>query len=115
MPRVGSDTLYGTLNLLIMRTLSAGPAHGLDVARRIGAVSGDVLTVEEGALYPALHRLERDGLVEAEWGVSEHNRRARFYQLTSRGIDRLQGETARWVRHARAVGGVLGVLGDLGS
>lgn len=113
MARVASDTLYGTLNLLILRTLSGGPAHGLDIARRIVKVSAEVLRIEEGALYPALHRLERDGLVEAEWGISENNRRARFYQLTELGASRLEADTQRWVRHAKAVGSVLGVVGEL--
>ena len=85
MPKVDSDTLYGTLSLLILRTLEEGGLHGLGVARRIGRVSQDVLRIEEGALYPALHRLERDGFVRAEWGISERNRRAKFYALTSRG------------------------------
>lgn len=113
MARVASDTLYGTLNLLILRTLAGGSAHGLDIARRIVRVSEDVLRIEEGALYPALHRLERDGLVEADWGISENNRRARFYGLTQAGAARLEAETQRWVRHARAVGSVLGVAGEL--
>ena len=113
MPRVDSGTLYGTLNLLILRTLEAGSCHGLDVARKIGQISSDVLNVEEGALYPALHRLERDGLVAAEWGVSENNRRARFYSLTSRGEAKLAAETRTWVRHAKAVSRVLGVAGQL--
>jgi len=111
--RVASDTLYGTLNLLILRTLAGGPAHGLDIARRIVRVSEEVLRIEEGALYPALHRLERDGLVEAEWGTSANNRRARFYRLTSQGEAKLVAETRKWVRHARAVGEVLGVAADL--
>jgi transcriptional regulator len=115
MARVDSDTLYGTLNLLILRTLEAGPHHGLDIARKIGAISRDVLRVEEGALYPALHRLERDSLIEAEWGVSENNRRARFYTLTRHGEARLAAEKRKWVRHARAVSEVLGVFGDLAS
>ena len=113
MPKVDSDTLYGTLSLLILRTLQEGGLHGLGVARRIGRVSQDVLRIEEGALYPALHRLERDGFVQAEWGVSEKNRRAKFYALTSRGEAKLAAETRKWIRHARAVSEVLGLGGQL--
>lgn len=113
MPRVDSGTLYGTLNLLILRTLEGGPLHGLEVARRIGRISRDVLSVEEGALYPALHRLERDGQVRAEWGISDNNRRAKFYSLTDRGGRTLASETSKWVRHARAVSDVLGVTSQL--
>lgn len=113
MPRVESGTLYGTLNLLVLRTLESGPLHGLEVARRIGRISREVLSVEEGALYPALHRLERDGHVKAEWGISDNNRRAKFYELTGQGKTTLASETSKWVRHARAVSEVLGVAAQL--
>ncbi len=108
-PRIDSGSLYGTLNLLVLRAADEGPLHGLAIARRIQADSDDVLQVEEGALYPALHRLERDGLLAAEWGVSENNRRARFYRLTPQGRAELEAEVARWTAHAGAVARVLGV------
>ena len=115
MPKVDSDTLYGTLNLLILQTLAEGGLHGLEIARRIGRISAVVLRVEEGALYPALHRLERDGYLQAEWGISEKNRRAKFYALTPRGEAKLTAETRKWIRHARAVSEVLGVRAELVS
>lgn len=109
MTRIEANALYGTLNLLILGALEDGPLHGLAIQRRIGAVSDAVLSVEEGALYPALHRLEGDGLIEAEWGRSENNRRAKFYRVTARGRSRLERERADWLRHARAVSEVLSV------
>lgn len=109
-----SDSLYGTLTVLVLRALASGPLHGLAIARRIESTSGDVLQVEEGALYPALHRLERDGLLEASWGRSETNRRARFYTLTASGRSHLEREVARWTEHAGAVARVLGVTLDPG-
>lgn len=113
MTGIEASALYGTLNLLILGSLEEGPLHGLAVRRRIEAVSEDVLSVEEGALYPALHRLERDGLLEAEWGRSENNRRAKFYSLTVSGRARLKRERREWLRHARAVSDVLRVrLGE---
>ena len=107
MTRIEAGTLYGTLNLLLLRTLEDGELHGLDIRRRIEEMTGDALKVEEGALYPALHRLERDGLVQARWGVSDRKRRAKFYRLTSRGRKRLERETASWKEHVRAVARVL--------
>lgn len=101
--RVDAGSLYGTLNLLVLQALADGPLHGLGVARRIQAGSRERLQVEEGALYPALHRLERDGLLEARWGTSENNRRARFYTLTARGRAELAREVDRWRKHAAAV------------
>lgn len=110
MTRVESGTLYGTLNLLILKILQrGGPRHGLGVAREIEATAGDVLRIEEGALYPALHRLEEAGYLEADWGQSENNRRARFYRLTADGRAFLRREEERWVEHARAVSRVLQV------
>lgn len=109
MGRIDATSLYGTLNLLILKTLAPGARHGLDVARAIRGATEGVLTIEEGALYPALHRLERDGLLEAEWGVSEKGRRAKFYTLTTKGRRRLEKERARWVEHTRAVSSVLEV------
>jgi transcriptional regulator len=105
---IESDTLYGTLNLLVLQALRDGALHGLAVSRRIEAETRGQLQVEEGALYPALHRLERDGLVEGEWGRTDENRRAKFYRLTRKGRRRLEREAARWARHVEAVAGLLG-------
>jgi PadR family transcriptional regulator PadR len=101
------DLLQGTLDLLVLRTLSWGPMHGYSVARAIKERSKSVFLVEEGALYPALHRLERKGCIESEWGVSENNRKAKFYQLTVRGRAELRNELAEWSRYTKAVAGVL--------
>jgi len=101
------DLLQGTLDLLVLRTLAARPMHGYTVARLIKDRSNAVFLVEEGALYPALHRLERKGWIESEWGVSENNRKAKFYQLTARGRAALRTELAEWNRYTRAVAGVL--------
>ena len=92
------DILQGTLDLLIMKTLALRPAHGWDIAQRIQQVSENVLSVNQGSLYPALHRLELNGLIVAEWGVSDNNRRAKFYKLTAAGRRRLKTETERWDR-----------------
>jgi PadR family transcriptional regulator, regulatory protein PadR len=102
-----SELMQGSLDLMVLKALSFGPQHGYGVARWIAQVTGDVLSVEEGSLYPALHRLEERGAVESDWGSSENNRRARFYQLSSRGRQLLRSETASWQRFAAAVGRVL--------
>jgi transcriptional regulator len=104
---IDSDTLYGTMNLLVLQTLRDGPLHGLAVSRAIEGASNGALRVEEGALYPALHRLERDRLVEGEWGRTAENRRAKFYRLTRKGRRHLDREAARWARHAEAMAGLL--------
>ena len=101
------DMLAGTLDMLILRTLRAGPAHGLEIAQRIQRQSDDVLLVEQGSLYPALHRIEDRGWIAAYWGTSETNRRARFYRLTPQGRKHLLAETSRWDTLARAIGRVL--------
>ena len=101
------ELLQGTLDLLILKTLSWGPAHGYAVARWIEQLTGDVLTVGEGSLYPALHRLEEREWIEAEWRVSEHNRRAKFYRLTAEGRRQLRAETAVWSRFVDAMAKVL--------
>jgi PadR family transcriptional regulator len=101
------DLLQGTLDLLVLQTLMQGPLHGWAVSQRILARSRSVLEVNQGSLYPALHRLEDRGLVAAEWGVSEHNRRARFYRLTPAGRRQLALERAAWERYAAAVREVL--------
>ncbi len=106
MPSVDANRLYGTLNLLILRTLEQEPRHGLGVLRAIEA-AGPGLRVEEGALYPALHRLERDGMIRGTWGVSESQRRAKFYELTGRGRTRCSQELDRWLEHTVSVARVL--------
>ena len=95
---MGSDAslLPGTLDLLILKAVSLGPLHGYGILLRIEQISGDALTIEQGALYPALARLERQGLLAAEWGTSENNRRAKFYRLTAAGRRRLREETDGW-------------------
>jgi PadR family transcriptional regulator PadR len=116
MTRVDSGSLYGTVNLLILKTLSDdGPTHGLGVARRIQRSSGEALQIEEGALYPALQRLERDGLLASRWGTSDQNRRAKFYDLTPKGRKRLARELDAWLRQTRAICEVLGVTWTAGT
>jgi len=107
VPRPPLDLLQGTLDLLVLQTLSWGPAHGYAIARWIERLTGDVLQVGEGSLYPALHRLEEREWIDAEWKLSENNRRAKFYRLTSRGRQQLRAETASWARMVEAVGRVL--------
>jgi transcriptional regulator len=102
-----ADLLQGTLDLLILKALSLEPMHGWGMSQRIQQVSRDVLQVNQGSLYPALHRLERRGLITSEWRPSEHNRRARYYSLTSGGRKQLTEETADWRRFAVAVEQVL--------
>ena len=97
----------GTLDLLILRTLSGEPMHGWGISQRIQQVSRDVLQVNQGSLYPALHRLEQQGLISAEWGNSENNRQAKFYQLTREGRRQLAEETKNWERLSSAVARVL--------
>ncbi len=101
------ELLQGTLDVMILKALEWGPRHGYAVSRWIKSTTRDVLTVEEGALYPALHRLRRKGLVESEWGVSENNRRAKFYALTPKGRQALAEEADSWDAYARAVDRVL--------
>ena len=97
------DILRGTLDLLVLRALSFGPAHGYGVARWIQFATGDLLQVGEGTLYPALYRLEDRGWIAASWGASENNRKAKFYQLTPAGRARLADETASFTRYAQAI------------
>ena len=101
------DLLQGTLDLLILRTLQGAPLHGWAISERIQQISQDVLQVNQGSLYPALHRLEHKGLIKAEWGVSELGRRARFYKLTAPGRKQLESETADWARISSAIGRIL--------
>jgi transcriptional regulator len=101
------DLLRGTLDVLVLKTLTGGPMHGYAVARFIKRTSEGALLVEEGALYPALHRLEKKGWIESDWGVSENNRRAKFYRLTAPGEQALRAETSSWSRYVDAVAKVL--------
>jgi transcriptional regulator len=103
-----SDLLQGTLDMLILKTLALGPMHGWGITRRIRQLSDDVLQVQQGSLYPAVHRLERRGWVKASWGTSENNRRAKFYELTAAGRRHLDQETESWERLSTAIAQVLG-------
>jgi PadR family transcriptional regulator len=102
-----NDLLQGTLALLVLKTLARGPMHGYGVTLHIQLISKDILRVEEGSLYPALHRMEQDGWVSAEWGISENNRRARYYRLTAKGHKQLAEEEKNWDRLTQAVAHVL--------
>lgn len=103
MARAELDLLQGTLDVLVLKALSWGPRHGHAVATWIRATTDDDLNIEDGALYTALHRLEKRGLIEAEWGLSDNNRRARYYELTESGRRELRQESERWSRYAGAV------------
>ena len=102
-----TDLIQGTLDVLILRTISREPLHGWAIAQRIQALSNNVLQVNQGSLYPALQRLERQGWIKADWGMSEANRRARFYRLTEAGQSRLTQEQADWERLSDAISLVL--------
>src|SRR3954466_9024651 len=106
-PPIEHDMLQGTLDVLVLKTLAPGPAHGHTIAHAIERRSEDVLQVEHGSLYPALHRLEDRGWISAYWGLSENNRKARFYKLTAAGRLQLADEMARWEKLVRAVNQVL--------
>jgi PadR family transcriptional regulator PadR len=107
LPKSKLDLLQGTLDLLILKTLVTGPMHGWGISQRIQQTSDEVLRVNQGSLYPALHRLEAAGWIEAEWGASENNRQAKFYRLTKTGARQLRDETAQWELMAGAVARVL--------
>ena len=107
MPEPSVEVLKGTLDVLILKSLSWGPGHGYAVSRWIREVTDEALSIEEGALYPALHRLEQRGWIAAEWGVSDNNRRARYYKLTPQGRQQLRREVSSWDRFAAAVSKVL--------
>ena len=107
MDRDSIGLLQGTLDLLILKTLSWGSAHGYAIARWIQDVTDDALQIEEGSLYPSLHRLEKRGLIRAQWGLSENDRRAKYYDLTARGRSELRKETSSWSAFAGAVSKVL--------
>jgi PadR family transcriptional regulator PadR len=107
LAKLQNDVLQGTLALLVLKTLARGSMHGYGITRNIQLVSKDILRVEEGSLYPALHRMEQDGWISAEWGTSENNRRARYYQLTAKGRRQLAEEEKNWARLIQAVAHVL--------
>ena len=102
------DLPQGTLDLLILRTLALGPQHGWAISERVQQISSDVLRIQQGSLYPALHRLERRGWIKARWGASENNRRAKFYELTRSGREQLKAEQDAWEKLTAAVAQVLG-------
>ena len=105
-----TELLQGTLDLLILKALSLGPLHGYGVLLRIGQISGDRLQIQQGSLYPALYRLEHQGLIAAEWGESENKRRAKYYRLTAAGRRRFKEEAAYWQRLTDAIGCALKAL-----
>src|SRR5215510_5906148 len=107
MPNNSSSLLHGTLDALILKTLITGPRHGYAIARWIEEATDELLQIEEGSLYPALYRMERKEWIEAEWGTSELNRRAKLYRLTPKGRKQLAAETEQWARFAAAVSKVL--------
>ena len=107
MPADSGELLQGTLGILILKALLSGPAHGYGVARWVEGMTNDVLRIEEGSLYPALRRLEDRGWVTSEWGLSENNRRAKFYAITTSGRAHLRAEAELWLRYAGAVTRVL--------
>jgi PadR family transcriptional regulator, regulatory protein PadR len=107
MPEQNISLPQGTLDLLILRSLRLGPMHGWAISERIHQVSSKVLQVQQGSLYPALHRLERRGWIKAYWGVSDNNRRAKYYELTKRGLKQLAAEKTFWLRLTAAVAKVL--------
>lgn len=107
MAREPSDLLYGTLDVLVLKTLTWGAMHGYTIAERIEERGGGEFVIVDAALYKALHRLEDTGAIESEWGLSENNRRAKYYSLTARGRAQLRAETATWKRYASAVGRIL--------
>jgi transcriptional regulator len=105
-----TDLLQGTLDMLIMKTLALGPMHGWGISQRIQQVSEDVLVINQGSLYPALYRLEQQGLIKSEWGSSENNRQAKYYELTRAGRKQLADETDNWERLSAAVDRILGTV-----
>jgi PadR family transcriptional regulator, regulatory protein PadR len=112
VPPKTADLLPGTLDMLILKAVSLAPLHGYGVLLRIKQISGDALDIPQGSLYPALYRLEHQGLIAAEWGQSDNNRRAKFYTLTAGGRKRLKEETDGWNRLASAIGAALNTAPD---
>lgn len=107
MTKSNVDLLQGTLNMLVLKTLQLEAQHGWGISQRIQQMSKDVLQVNQGSLYPALHRLQRQGFIGAEWGTSQNNRRAKYYSLTAKGRTQLVAETANWERLSSAVADIL--------
>jgi transcriptional regulator len=107
MNKLKTDLLQGTLDLMVLRILDTGENHGWGISQRIQQISQDVLRINQGSLYPALHRLEAQGWIEAEWGSSDNNRRAKYYRLTRAGRRQLAEETENWTRLSEAIGRVL--------
>ena len=107
-----TDLVQGTLDLLILRALTLGPMHGWSIGQVIRSRSKDVLQVQQGTLYPALHKLETQGYIDAEWGESENNRRAKFYALTRKGWKYLEQEEANWERLSKAINGFIKMQGE---
>jgi PadR family transcriptional regulator, regulatory protein PadR len=107
MAKEKSDLVYGTLDMLVLKAVQHDPRHGLGIGDRIRQMSGDILRVEQGSLYPALYRLEAEGWIKAEWGVSENNRKARFYSLTKRGRKQLEAEEEHWFHITKGIDLVL--------
>jgi PadR family transcriptional regulator, regulatory protein PadR len=101
------ELLQGTLPLLVLRILAAGPTHGFAIARRIQVISKEVLHAEEGSLYPALHKMEMEGWIDSEWGITENNRKAKYYRLTATGRKQLKAETERWNAISGAIAAIL--------
>jgi len=112
MGKTRDDLLQGTLDMLVMKTLTPSPLHGYAIAQIIQDLSNDLLCVEEGSLYPALQRLELNGWIEGNWGLSTHNRRARFYTLTPNGSRRLKSETSRYRRQTGAIARIMGFAAE---
>jgi PadR family transcriptional regulator, regulatory protein PadR len=110
MSAVRIDLPQGTLDLLILRTLSLGPQHGWAISERVQQMSSDALCIQQGSLYPALHRLERRAWIKAEWGTSDNNRRAKYYELTKSGLKQLEAEKDAWEKLTAAVSQVLNAL-----
>jgi transcriptional regulator len=110
MPKQTTDLLQGTAEMLVLRVLRSGPLNGWDIMQRIAAASGEVLAVTPGSLYPALHRLVKRGWLKAEWGLSEANQRAKYYQLTAAGKAQLAREQDRWSRLVHAIGRIMNPL-----
>ena len=107
MNKLKTDLLQGTLDLMVLRVLETGENHGWGISQRIQQISQDVLRINQGSLYPALHRLEAQGWIDAEWGSSDNNRRAKYYRLTRAGRRQLADETKNWARISEAIGRVL--------
>ena len=107
MATTSVEVLQGTLDFMVLKTLTWGPSHGYGVVRSLRLLTDEVLQIEEGSLYPALHRMERKGWIESEWGLSENNRRAKFYSITPQGRKQLRTETTSWSTLSIAIGKVL--------